>query len=543
MSTRDNPFHSGELAAQHRAGVGEVAAKIAPFIRDFMPDQHRQFYQDQPFLVVSSSDADGRVWTTLIEGADGFIQSPDPRRLILDTKIDPTDPLAQTFDEDADIGVIGIELATRRRNRLSGRARRTESGISIDIRQSFGNCPQYISERDWWRVSHAPTSQPVVSDRLSTEQIARISAADTLFIGSGRHGAKGAASNGYDASHRGGEVGFVRVMSPSRLRIPDYSGNNFFNTIGNIIEDPRIGLLFIDFATGGLLHLTGRAKIDWTPPEARDPNIFRVIDVEIGAVVERNEAISLRWSTDPTPSTRLVVAKKVVEAEGITSFLLAPSQGNALASFKAGQHLPIALDIPAQATKVMRTYSLSGKSGAEHYRITVKREARGLASRYLHDQIKVGDVIEAKPPAGDFVIPAGDEPLVLVSAGVGLTPMLAMLHQIADHDPDRPVWFVHGTRNGRHRALSDEVSGLIAASSNVMKRVFFSRPDVSDNAGQDFDVEGRISAEYLLGLNAGVRAHYLLCGPSGFLTELATGLETAGISRGRIAFETFGATA
>ncbi|MDA7966715.1 pyridoxamine 5'-phosphate oxidase family protein [Ruegeria sp.] len=540
MSDADIPFHAGELAAQQRAGAGNIATTGARFIREFMPDQHRAFYQAQPFLVAASGDAEGRVWATIIEGPDGFVQSPDARTLAIDTTIDPHDPLAETLGDGADIGVIGIELATRRRNRLSGRTRRTDSGLAIDIRQTFGNCPQYINERDWWRVTRAEGVEPVTSDRLSTAQVARVRAADTLFIGSGRHGPHKAASNGYDASHRGGEPGFVRVVSPTRLRIPDYSGNNFFNTIGNLLEDARIGLLFIDFATGGLLHLTGRAEIDWTPEEARDPSILRMITVEIDEVIDRPHALSLRWSADPAPSTRLVVADKVIEAEGITSFHLAAFDGGKIAPFRAGQHLPITLDIPAHDTKLRRTYSLSGKPGDDHYRITVKREANGAASRFLHDAVEIGDVIKAKPPAGDFLIPDGDNPLILVSAGVGLTPMLAMLHQTVSQLSDRPVWFVHGARNGRHHAFRDETSRLIAASGTAKMRVYYSAPDSTDQIHRDFDVEGRINAGDLLALDPDASCHYMLCGPLSFTADLTAGLEAAGVAKSQIHFESFG---
>jgi ferredoxin-NADP reductase/predicted pyridoxine 5'-phosphate oxidase superfamily flavin-nucleotide-binding protein len=517
-----------------------MARRVAPFIRDFMPDQHRAFYQGQPFLVAASADAQGRVWTTVVEGPDGFIHSPDAKSLTLATQMDSQDPLAQSLHSGSDIGVVGIELATRRRNRFSGRTRPTDEGFAIDIGQTFGNCPQYISERDWWRVATGTRPAAQSAPRLSTAQIARIQAADTLFIGSGHRSATAAAANGFDASHRGGAPGFVNVVSPTRLRIPDYSGNNFFNTIGNLVIDPRVGLLFVDFATGGLLHVTGRAKVDWAPPEAQDPAVLRVIEVEIDQVIDRRHALSLRWSKAPTPARQLAVTEKVVEAEGITSFHLTPLDGAPLAPFQAGQHLPIALEHPCQAAKLRRTYSLSGVSGQDSYRITVKREPKGLASRFLHDAIEVGDVIEAKPPAGEFVLPNGNSPLVLISAGVGLTPMVAMLHEALSENSTRPVWYVHGARDGHHHALREEVDQLIASHPAAQRAVYYSQPGPDDHIGQGYDVKGRISAPDILALNAGAQAQYLLCGPAGFVTELTSELEAAGIPQAQIHFETFG---
>ncbi|MDP5219014.1 FAD-binding oxidoreductase [Ruegeria sp. 2205SS24-7] len=483
----------------------------------------------------------GRVWATIIEGEDGFIGSPDARTLTLATKIDPQDPLHEAVLAGVDIGVVGIELATRRRNRFSGRTRPTKDGFAIDIRQTFGNCPKYINEREWWRADTTMSQEAATSAQLSAEQIKRISAADTLFIGSGRHGSQEAISNGYDASHRGGEPGFVRVVGPKRLRIPDYTGNNFFNTIGNLLEDPRVGLLFVDFATGGLLHVTGRATVDWDPEEACDPSILRVIDVEIETVIDRPAALSLRWSAEPAAMTKLTVTEKVVEAEGIISFHLTPANGKVVTPFRAGQHLPIALDIPGHSAKLRRTYSLSGSAANPYYRITVKREAGGVGSQFLHDEVQVGDVIEAKPPAGDFVLPDDGKPLVLVSAGVGLTPMLAMLHEVSTDESDRPVWYFHGARNGRAYALGGEVDPLIAANSNAARQIFFSAPESTDYLGKTFDARGRITAADLLSLGAGPNAHYLLCGPLEFMTGLKTGLEAGGVATDQIKFETFGA--
>ncbi len=541
MLDEETPFHPGELAAQERAGVRGLSKRVSPFIRNHMPDQHRAFYQAQPFLVAASSDNQGRVWATIIEGEEGFIGSPDSQTLTLATRIDPQDPLSESIMAGTDIGVVGIELATRRRNRFSGKSRPTKDGFAVDIHQTFGNCPKYINERNWWRADRAMTIEATTSTQLSSEQIKHIGAADTLFIGSGRQSSNEAHSDGYDASHRGGDPGFVRVVGPKRLRIPDYTGNNFFNTIGNLLEDPRVGLLFVDFSTGGLLHLTGRASVEWDPEEARDPSILRVIDVEIESVIDRPAALSLRWSADPATMTKLTVIDKVLEAEHITSFHLAPTNGEAVTPFLAGQHLPIALDIPGHGAKVRRTYTLSGSVAIQNYRISVKREAGGIGSQFLHDEVHVGDVIEAKPPAGNFVLPKDDNPLVLISAGVGLTPMLAMLYEASAEENHRPVWYVHGARSGRAHAFGREVDQLIAGNPNATRLIFFSSPERTDLLGETFDVHGRITAKDLLAIRAGPDAHYMICGPLEFMTGLKTGLEAAGVMSDQIKYETFGA--
>ncbi|WP_153768323.1 pyridoxamine 5'-phosphate oxidase family protein [Labrenzia sp. CE80] len=547
--TERNPFHAGERAAQLRAGVEDVAQWAGGFVRDYLPEQHRDFHMSLPFLVVASGDTEGRTWVSVVEGEDGFVCSPDPRRLILKTGVDPNDPLAGRFEEGGDIGVVGIELASRRRNRFSGHLHPVKDGYGIDIRQTFGNCPQYIHERNWTRVRGVVQQEPVHSNQLSARQIARIRAADTLFIGSGYHSAQGGeqggeqgdAANGYDASHRGGPAGFAQVVSPVQVQIPDYPGNNFFNTIGNLVSDPRVGLLFIDFETGGLLHLSGRASVDWSPDGSVNPDARRMITVEIEAVVDRPGALSLRWVRLDDLSRKLRLVRKTAESSGITSFYLGAADGRPLDPFLAGQHLPVTVQIPSQTGTSGRSYSLSGAaSDSTHYRLGIKREEHGLVSRFLHDHLHEGDVIEARAPSGDFTLPAGEGPVVLVSAGVGLTPMLSMLHELAAEC--RTGWYVHATRNRREHAFQDEVDALVAGNENIRQKIFYSQPGAGDVAGRHYDVKGRVKAAQLIALNQGADADYLLCGPSRFIADLRGGLEGLGVPASKIHFETFGPT-
>jgi len=544
MSSMDpiNPFHEGELQAQKRAGVGDVAKWAGGFIRDYLPEQHRDFHTSLPFLIVSGADPQGQTWITMVDGPQGFATSPDPRRIVLTTQVDPTDPLASAFQNGTDIGVLGIELAHRRRNRFSGAMRATDDGYAIDIRQTFGNCPQYIHERAWTRVAKAGAVTAKSGSALTIDQIALIGGSDTMFIGSGHQGAAGAVSNGFDASHRGGAPGFVHVVDGTHLQIPDYAGNNFFNTIGNLVSNPRIGLLFVDFETGDLLQITGRAFIDWSPERAHDPDARRVIDVEIDAVLERPAAVGLRWAKQDHLSRPLKLSRRTAESPSVTSFYFEAADGRPLEPFKAGQHLPIEVQIPGEVGLSKRSYSLSGAPhDTSHYRLSVKREDKGLVSRFLHDALSVGSLIEARKPSGAFVVPCLKCPLVLVGAGVGATPMLSMLHASAD-EQDRPVWYVHAARNGRDHVLRAEVDHLVEANENLHQRTFYSRPDAADVLGRDYDAEGRITARDLLDLGAGPEAHYMLCGPAAFLAEMRKALEAEGVLADNIHVEIFGPT-
>lgn len=538
MSSQTNPFHACELEAQRRAGVEDIAASSRGFIRGHMPEQHRAFFAALPFLVIAAGDAEGRPWVSILEGAEGFASSPDPGTLALDTSLAADDPLADSLVPDRPVGLLGIELATRRRNRLNGRLTATTGGYTVAVSQSFGNCPQYIREREWHRVKTG-AARSRTSRRLDDAQAERIAAADTFFIGSGHRAEGDGAANGFDASHRGGPPGFVRVEDGGVLSFPDYPGNNFFNTIGNLLGDPRVGLLFIDFESGGLLHISGRARIDWEPAARHDPDARRMIRVEIDRVIDRPGVLALRWRRPEGIGSPLKVIDKVRESETITSFVLAAPDGAPLQPFQAGQYLPIRLDPPHQAARVERSYSLSGDPAAPTYRISVKREETGIASRFLHDAVEIGDLVEAGAPSGDFVVPPGQGPVVLVSAGVGITPMLSMLHAILRAEPDRPVWFVHGARNQRHRAFAREVDDLIGRAPQALSKTYFSAPKEGGDDRTPYSV-GRITADDLIELTGDVDCDYMLCGPTRFIGDVRSGLEASGVPSERIHFETFG---
>ena len=532
-----SPFHAGELEAQRRANVGDVAS----FIRYYMPDQHRAFFEKLPFLVVAGGDDVGQPWVTILEGPPGFVSTLDPRRLSIAARLHPQDPLAAALSASAGVGILGIDLATRRRNRVNGLIRAADNGLVIEVRQSFGNCPQYIHERAWRFAESTRAAEARTSHRLDADQQARIAAADTLFIGSGFSAGEDQSSDGYDASHRGGSCGFVHVTNDGALlRIPDYAGNNHFNTIGNLLRDPRVGLLFVDFETGGLLHVTGRASIDWAPNDGRDPNAHRVIEVTVEKVIDRPAALTLRWRNESAGLRSLRIVGKVKESDRITSFHLASPDGTALPPFEAGQHLPVELKIPGKPDLVKRSYSLSGSPGAATYRLSVKREDHGVASTFLHAEVEIGATIATRPPAGDFTLPGGQDAVVLVSAGVGVTPMLAMLHTAEADSAGRRIWFVHGTRDGRSHAFRAEVDGLIDQHENAVRKVFYSTPRETDKSGTDFDAVGRITTDDLLALEAGTDAHYMLCGPARFLADLRVGLESRGVAPDRIHSEVFG---
>ncbi|MBK4216810.1 pyridoxamine 5'-phosphate oxidase family protein [Paracoccus caeni] len=535
MTIHPSPFHSGEVEAQRLAEVGDVASWAGGFIRDHMPDQHREFFTALPFMIMTGGDTDGWPWVTILEGGEGFIRSPDPQHLMVAASLSAHDPLAGALTSGASVGMLGIEMSTRRRNRMNGLVTSSEAGLRIEVRQSFGNCPQYIHERAWQRVTREAEQQPSMSDRLTIDQQAQIAAADTFFIGSG------SMSDGYDASHRGGPRGFVHISPDGRrLRIPDYAGNNYFNTIGNLLRDPRAGLLFVDFETGGLLHVAGRATIDWQPTDSHDPNARRMIEIEISRVIDRPAALALRWRDGSADLRKVRVVAKVPESNRITSFHLEAADGKALPPFKAGQHLPIELQVPGQPERVGRSYSLSGAPDTNSYRISVKHEDHGIGSGFLHQHVSIGDTFDIHPPSGDFVVPEGDTPLVLISAGVGITPMISIMHEEAARKGARPILFAHVARDGENHAFRAELEALMAASPNIRRLMFYTKPRDTDVHAVDYDRIGRLSADDIIAAERTNGAQYLLCGPGRFLAEMRDGLEGNGVPQDRIHFETFG---
>ncbi len=532
-----SPFHASERAVQEKLGVREIETWARQVVRDHLPEQHRAFHTSLPFLIAAARDEHGRPWATVLTGPENFVTSPDPRSLHIDARPAPGDALQRAFVPGADVGILGIELASRRRNRVNGRI--GSDGRTLLVDQTFGNCPQYIRDRALRRVAPGVLRAPRRGTQLTVGQQSLVAAADTFFIASGFRGDGDDPAFGMDASHRGGERGLVEVLDAGHLRFPDYAGNNHYNTVGNLLADPRAGFLFVDFATGSLLQITGRATVDWEPDVKRFPGARLLVTLEIDAVVEQPSVLPLRWNVDAASVRSLRLIEKRPESADVTSFLFEARDGGPLPSFAGGQHLPIEFFMPGRPEPVQRTYSLSDAAHDAHYRISVKRLPKGLASTFLHDHLEPGAIIECRRPAGDFLLPADGAPVVLVSAGVGVTPMVGMLHDLVARGDPRPILFVHGARDGRHHPFADEVRELADENANIAIHTAYSHPDPTDEPGRDYDRHRRVSADLLAELGAGPDAHYLICGPVGFMAELTGGLADGGIPAGRIHTETF----
>lgn len=296
-----SPFHAGEQELQARAGLRERMEQVGrKVIRDFMPDQHRELFEQLPLLVVGSLDEQQRPWASWLCGQPGFVRSPDARRLQVQARVDAGDPLATRLAVGQPLGLLGIQLETRRRNRMNGRISEVGAdGFTVQVEESFGNCPQYIQARLPSFVPPAAAGLPAPpraeSRQLSPLAASLVAAADTLFIASAAPGAAGV-----DVSHRGGRPGFVALSQDAGgtvLTLPDYRGNFLFNTLGNLRLWPHAGLLFPDFERGGLLQLTGSTEIIWDGPEVEAvPGAQRLLRFRVESGWWRAGALPLRWS-------------------------------------------------------------------------------------------------------------------------------------------------------------------------------------------------------------------------------------------------------
>ncbi|WP_236175266.1 pyridoxamine 5'-phosphate oxidase family protein [Pseudomonas pseudonitroreducens] len=558
---RSSPWHAGEKAIQQRVGVAErMEVHGQKVIRDYMPDQHREFYQQLPFIIVGAVDDQGRPWATLLEGAEGFITSPDPKNLLLETVPDNQDPAASGLQAGHAIGLLGIELHTRRRNRMNGVLREVDGGLlTVAVEHSFGNCPQYIQKRDWSRDEQRYSQRAPREDfaALNEELAAIVRNADTFFVASYVQHEDGERS--VDVSHRGGRPGFVRVEG-NRLTIPDYAGNLHFNTLGNLQANPQAGLLFVDFASGDVLQVHGRSEILFDSPLlSAFEGAERLWTLDVEHAVLRRSALALRWSFREYSPTSLMtgtwaeaetklrereqrqhwqdwrVLRVEQESADIRSFYLQPPAGAAV-NFAPGQHLPVRLVVGEQA--LIRTYSLSSAPSDGELRISVKTQ--GPASRHLHEQVGVGDHLQVRAPMGSFTLNSDSaRPVVLIGAGVGITPLLSMLRELAA-GPERRVHLFQSARTLDQLPFQREITELRQRTPQLQVHRALSRPEAHAVLGRDFEQVGRLDIEALKARLPLDDYDFYVCGPGEFTQAIYDGLRGLNIADARIHAETFG---
>ncbi|MEJ1979063.1 MAG: pyridoxamine 5'-phosphate oxidase family protein [Acetobacteraceae bacterium] len=565
---RSSPWHEGELRLQRSVGVAERLDDIGRrSVRDHLVEQHRAFYPQLPFIVLGVVDPQGDAWATLRANPPGFLSAPEPTRLHIALRPEPSDPADTGIADGAAIGMLGIELHTRRRNRLNGVVRhKNPAGFDVQVEQAFGNCPQYIQKRAFafFRDPARPPGPAAIAlTALDDRARAMIAQADAFFVAS-----YAAAADGHrqvDVSHRGGKPGFVRVGKDGVLTIPDFAGNLFFNTLGNFLVNPKAGLVFVDFETGDLLQMTGEAEVILESPEiAAFQGAERLWRFRPRRVVHRPQGLPLHWApmADGISPNALMtgswdeaasrlkaaeratgwrpfrIARVVEESSTIRSLYLKPADDAGLVPHVAGQHLPIRI----APENIQRTYTLSVAPSDGVYRISVKRD--GAVSQRLH-ALREGDLIEARAPAGAFTIDAGQpRPAALLAAGIGITPMLAMLRHLIYEGLRtrriRPTWLFYAARSKTERAFDRELAALVDAADGAVHLVRILSDVAGATEGQDYDLPSRIDMRLLRAVLPFDDYDFYLCGPPGFMQGLYDALRQLNIADTRIHAEAFG---
>ena len=229
------------------------------------------------------------------------------------------------------------------------------------------------------------------------------------------------------------------------------------------------------------------------------------------------------------------------ESESVTSFVLVPADEQSLSLFQAGQFVVLRLIIDPGKAPVLRSYSLSDLPASDHLRISVKSELKGIGSSFLCDRAREGDVLDVSAPRGSFTLRAGQSPVVLLSAGVGATPVMSMLHALASEKSQREIWWIYATRNRLEHPFAEESRSLLKQLSRGRGYIVYSRPAATDQVGTDFDAPGHIDAALLKRIGVSARSDFYLCGPSSFLRNMRDGLQTWGVPAENVHTEIFGA--
>ena len=601
-------WHEGERTLHQHMGITTQMAEIGNrAIRDHMIEQHRTFFAKLPFVVLGTVDDRDNVWATIRTGSPGFMRAKNDTTLHINLSPNSNDPAQGGLANGKSVGLLGIELETRRRNRMNGRiANFDDAGFEIAVHHSFGNCPQYIRLRDHYFLPQGTAANPdeTVTRLEHIDDFCQnlIKNADTFFVASYADratetpGSTSHTRREVDVSHRGGKPGFVRLDDDGGLTIPDFAGNLFFNTLGNILQTGRAGLIFADFETGTILQLTGRAEILLDSPEiAHFQGAERLWRFSPTHIVMRKNALPLRWHPrdgGQSPNNLLTgtwdeaaqraialrmanqwrpleVVRIVDESRSVKSFHLAAVRGHtgtnahenageksgektgantqhaissALIPPVAGQFLPIRITM-ADGSKHVRTYTLSSAPTDRNYRISVARQ-NGV-SRHLHDTIAIGDIIEARAPQGNFVPDTrSNRPIVMMAGGIGITPFIAMMRHILyeAHRARRiqPCWLFYAARNKQDRAFEHELAELEQASQGMFKIIRVLGD--TDNAlpHRDYDASGFIDMDLLQSALPFDDYDFYLCGPPGFMQALYDGLRSKNIADTRIHAEAFG---
>lgn len=537
-----NPYHEGELAVQQRVDETEMARINSGAIDETILAGALRFIEQQPMVVIGSMDAQGHVWASTLFGNPGFIRALDTKTLELDVSqlhSAEDDPLWSNLIENPSVGLLAIELSSRRRIRINGRARKVSAErILIEVERAYPNCPKYIQRRDWKTVQvdeQHPATASTYGRKLNETQKTLIENADTLFVASAH------PDHGIDASHRGGHPGFAHIIDDQQLRIPDFAGNSMFNTLGNFACYPYAGLIFIDFEQGRLLQLTGKAELLWDvdDPQKETGGTRRYWQFDITCWQDSTLPYRFAWEwLDESPhipelqryshfsdALSLQVERIQQETDRVKSFRLRAADGKELPAFLPGAHLRVKVKLP-DGSDAKRHYSLLyNPNDRSSYEIGVLKEPEGRGgSLYLHEHIHEGDVLEIQIPKNAFPMTKLANHSILIAGGIGITPILAMLHSLSSTKQSFEIHY--SARELTGLAFRDRVEQLAGD-----KAQFYTSRGPNSR---------RLDLEQLLAKpEPGV--HVYMCGPRGMINAVREIASAQGWALSQIHFESFGA--
>lgn len=557
-------FHSGELAAQDKAGTRGIAAELSVGKSDSLnfSANHDAFLAAQSFAVISSVDMDsGRVWVTPLFAKEGDLSAVSESEISLSVDCIPEGDVLRNVASKAPLSLLGIDLNRRIRHRISGYAiapsNKADTRLHFQVNEYSPNCPKYINRRELVPDTDNPDSvvkHAIRHERstLTESDKAFIQSMDTLWIGSY------APEAGADCNHRGGKPGFIRVTSPTTIEWPEYRGNGMFFTSGNLESYDRAGVTFVDFETGSMIQMTGRAVVDWNY-DGQYEGATRLMKFDIEHLVRIDQVTTHRWtridyspynpvisgtenqrdhSTFPITAT---LAKVVKESENVKTFRFLAQRR---ISFLPGQYATFEFNnVPGGSASEIRTWTLSETpnsiNGDNTLDITVKRIPEGLVTNWLHDHVGVGLEVNLNGVQGEMTAVQRDkqtggatvpEHILLLSGGIGMTPNVAMVRGVGAFDlqDQTNITMIHVERFEADLLFQNELTRRATNYPN------FSYTNIISSQ------QGRLSKDMLAELVPDVKQqHAYICGPTLFMADMTEHLVALGVPAANIHTESF----
>ena len=557
-------YHPGELAAQDKAGTKGAAAELAVGKRSALSfsSSHDAFLAAQSFAALASVDLRSRsVWVTPLFGKAGDLTAISEHEIAVSQSCIPNSETIEFIEPGTPLSLLGIDLNRRIRHRINGASmsslKRENHGLKLQVEEYSPNCPKYINRR---QIIHASNKAPVLNKdakaesrtQLTPDDQAFVRKMDTLWIGTYAPGV------GADCNHRGGQPGFIRVVSPSTIEWPEYRGNGMFFTSGNLESCNRAGVTLVDFESGSMIQMTGRASVDWAHDGSYE-GASRKIVFTITTLVRTDSVTNLRWQRlDYSPYNPVVegaeildsdsdypqvatLAKIVDENEYVKTFRFVVPRRIA---FLPGQYATFEFtDIPDGEPLEVRTWTLSETpnsiNGDNTLDITVKRVPNGLVTNWLHDYATIGMQVRLLGVQGEMTAvrlgietqkPIVPKHLLLLSAGIGITPNLAMVRGIGAFSlqDQTDITMIHIERHEKYLISQSELLRRARSYPN------FNYTNIISSR------EGRLTEEALKRMVPNVtNREVYICGPTQFMRDMTEYLVSLGVPAEQIHTESF----